>query len=148
MYLEVETPISVLCPWIKGSFSVGDGTLVVRTANTVFGVFPAGMTERRIPISTISGCIKDHYYDVGGMLTGALLCFLGTLSLTNASTILFALFEMFLGAAFIAISVKTIIRIQNNGTEMAVFIPFYAVDKADKAKEMIDKAIMKKAQND
>lgn len=139
---SVQIPLSVLCPWIRGSFSVGESALAVELANVFLGVIPAGKMSHNIPLGSISGCALDEYYDTKSTLAGIIVCFAGGLNFfTNPGTIIVSLIWILIGACLIAYSIKTIIRVQNNGTELAVAVPFYAKDKAHDIKEMIDKAI-------
>lgn len=141
MYDSVLAPISVLCPWIKGSFSVSDRTLVVSLRNTFLGLVPAGKSSYNIPLSSISGCVLDRFYDTTSILLGMFMVFIGTVCFFDHATRAIGILLVLFGAALVAASIKTIIRVQNNGTELAVFIPFYGRDKAEKIKTMIDSAV-------
>lgn len=131
----------MLCPWIRGTFSVAGNALRVSLMNTVLGVFPAGNSLYNIPLSTISGCILEKYYDTRMILIGIVMIFLGVVGAFEEGGFAFGLFLLLAGAFFVASGVKTVIRVQNNGTELVVSVPFYARDNANNIKKMIDEAI-------
>lgn len=141
MYETIFVPLSVLCPWITGMFAVSGKSLMVQLANVFFGVFPAGKSSYNIPFQNISGCILDKYYDTGNILTGGFLCITGGACLIEPSTIFVGLLMILFGIILILYGIRTVIRIQNSGTELAIAVPFYARDKAEKIKNMIDKSI-------
>lgn len=141
MYNTMSVPMSVLCPWIKGTFSVGEGRLVASITNTIFGIIPAGKETRNIPLSNISAVVLNRYYNTGSLLAGCAVCLFGLTTVVEPSMIPVAIFMFIFGVWLVASSIRTEIKIQNNGLEFTAFIPFYAASKAAEIKTMIDEAV-------
>lgn len=108
--------------------------------NTILGCIPAGRESRSIPVKSISACIIDRSYDLQALIVGFIMLPTGVGSVAGHFPIL-AIILLILGLSMVLGSIRTVICIQNNGTEMAVFIPFYASQKAYDIKKMIDAAI-------
>lgn len=137
----VYFPISVICFWIKGSFAIMDKTLTVDRMNAILGFIPAGRETRSIPLKSISACIMNKYYDAQSIFLGIILIMTGTGCIAGGTFVPLSIMMTIIGLIVISGSIRTVISIQNNGTEFNVFIPFYAADKAARIKRMVDGAV-------
>lgn len=121
--LTVTTPLSVFCFWIRGTYTLTDRSVEISEPNRILGCIPVGRRNSSIPLWSISGVQIDSWYSVGEIIAGIIALLLGIVAFSQSA--IMALIIILFAIGVILCSIHTRFRIQNNGTEYAVDIPFY-----------------------
>lgn len=125
--LSVTFPLSIFCFWIQGTFTLTDRSVEISEPNRLLGLLPFGSKNTSIPIWSISGVQLDSWYSVGEIIIGIIAMILGLFSFSES--VIIALVIILFAIGLILCSIHTRLRIQNNGTEYTVDIPFYGKKK-------------------
>lgn len=138
---SVEFSLSLLAFWVKGSMSVDFRNVSVRTANTLFGIFPAGFVDRQFALGNISSAQIDTSYKGGTILLGIVLAFIGFGQLSTRGGQGMGLLLLVIGVVLILGAIKTVLYISASGGGFAVEVPFYEKGKLLEMQEAIKGAL-------
>lgn len=145
MKKEMEFSLSILFFWIKGDLAVDSRFVKVNTANSVFGIFPAGRDSQTIPLNNISSTRLSSKYKIMPMIFGIIIMLI-SLSILGSS-FFSALIFFLIGALVFGSGMLTTLIIQRAGNDYLISVPFFEKAKLIQAQDYIEEALANHSDN-
>lgn len=120
-----EFSVSLLCPWVKGSVSTDYRFVNIVHANTIFGLFPAGSTQKNFALKNINGATVDKKFHGVRMAFGAILALAGLCGIFEPNGFLSGLILLALGVILFLSGIENVLKISSGADGYIVEAPFW-----------------------